>query len=163
MIKRLIKILSIIFLIFFVITIYLSVFGIKTNKFNNKIINSILRIDKNINLNLEDVKYLLNPYNLSVDIKTKNPKISIEGKSVEIREIKTNIALRSLINNEFSIDYLKFEIKKIKLNDIITLGRVFQNSSQLFILNTIIKDGFITANVNLNFDDKGNIKKKLSN
>ena len=159
MIKRLIKILSIVFLIFFITIIYLSVFGIKTNKFNNKIINSILRIDKNINLNLEDVKYLLNPYNLSVDIKTKNPKISIEGKSVEIREIKTNIALRSLINNEFSIDYLKFEIKKIKLNDIITLGRVFQNSSQLFILNTIIKDGFITANVNLNFDDKGNIKK----
>ena len=159
MIKRLIKILSIVFLIFFIIIIYLSVFGIKTNKFNNKIINSILRIDKNINLNLEDVKYLLNPYNLSVDIKTKNPKISIEGKSIEIREIKTNIALRSLINNEFSIDYLKFEIKKIKLNDIITLGRVFQNSSQLFILNTIIKDGFITANVNLNFDDKGNIKK----
>ena len=159
MIKRLIKILSIVFLIFFIIIIYLSVFGIKTNKFNNKIINSILRIDKNINLNLEDVKYLLNPYNLSVDIKTKNPKISIEGKSIEIREIKTNIALRSLINNEFSIDYLKFEIKKIKLNDIITLGRVFKNSSQLFILNTIIKDGFITANVNLNFDDKGNIKK----
>ena len=159
MIKRLIKILSIVFLIFFITIIYLSVFGIKTNKFNNKIINSILRIDKNINLNLEDVKYLLNPYNLSVDIKTKNPKISIEGKSVEIREIKTNIALRSLINNEFSIDYLKFEIKKIKLNDIITLGRVFQNSSQLFILNTIIKDGFITANINLNFDDKGNIKK----
>ena len=159
MIKKLIKILSIVFLIFFITIIYLSVFGIKTNKFNDKIINSILRIDKNIILNLEDVKYLLSPHNLSVDIKTKNPKISIEGKSVEIREIKTNIALRSLINNEFSIDYLKFETKKIKLNDIITLGRVFQNSSQLFILNTIIKDGFITVNVNLHFDDKGNIKK----
>ena len=159
MIKRIIKILLIIFLILVVAIIYLSIFGIKTKKFNNQITDSILKIDKNINLDLKDVKYLLNPYNFTVDIKTKNSKISIDGKSVEIKHIKTNITLKSLFNNEYLIDYLKLETKKIKLNDIVALARFFQQSPQLFVLNTIIKDGLITANVNLNFDDKGNIKK----
>ena len=159
MIKRIIKILLIIFLILVVAIIYLSIFGIKTKKFNNQITDSILKIDKNINLDLKDVKYLLNPYNFTVDIKTKNSKISIDGKSVEIKHIKTNIALKSLFNNEYLIDYLKLETKKIKLNDIVALAQFFQQSPQLFVLNTIIKDGLITANVNLNFDDKGNIKK----
>ena len=158
MIKKIIKILLIIFVILVLAILYLSIFGIKTDKFNNQIINNILKINKKINLDLEDVKYLLNPYNFSIDIKTKNPKISIEGRSIGIKNIQTNVALKPLINNQFSIDYLHIKTKEIKLDDIITLARVFQNSPQLFVLNTIIKDGFITANARLNFDEKGKIK-----
>ena len=159
MIKRIIKILLITFVILVLAILYLSIFGIKTDKFNNQIINNTLKINKKINLNLKDVKYLLNPYNFSIDIKTKNPKILIEGRSIGIKNIHTNVGLKPLINNQFSIDYLNIKTKEIKLDDIIILAKVFQNSPQLFVLNTFIKDGFITANVSLNFDEKGKIKK----
>jgi|TARA_B110000027_G_scaffold118583_1_gene130699 hypothetical protein len=158
MIKSIIKILASIFLILALIILYLSIFGIKTNKFNEQITNNILKINKKINLNLKDVKYLLNPYNFTIDIKTKNPQISLEGRKLEIKDIQTNIALKSLINDQFSIEYLQFKTKEIKLNDIIALGRVFHNSPQLYLLNKVIKDGFINANVSLNFDEKGKIK-----
>ena len=159
MIKRIIKILLITFVILVLAILYLSIFGIKTDKFNNQIINNTLKINKKINLNLKDVKYLLNPYNFSIDIKTKNPKILIEGRSIGIKNIHTNVGLKPLINNQFSIDYLNIKTKEIKLDDIIILAKVFQNSPQLFVLNTFIKDGSITANVSLNFDEKGKIKK----
>ena len=55
MIKKIIKILLITFLILFLAIFYLSIFGIKTDKFNNQITNNILKINKNINLNLSDV------------------------------------------------------------------------------------------------------------
>jgi hypothetical protein len=158
MIKSIIKILASIFLILALIILYLSIFGIKTNKFNEQITNNILKINKKINLNLKDVKYLLNPYNFTIDIKTKNPQISLEGRKLEIKDIQTNIALKSLINDQFSIEYLQFKTKEIKLNDIIALGRVFHNSPQLYLLNKVIKDGFINANVSLNFDERGKIK-----
>ena len=158
MIKKIIKILLTIFLILVIAILYLSIFGIKTDKFNKQINNSFSKINKKINLSLNDIKYLLNPLNLTIDIKTKNPVISIEGRSLGIKAIQTNIALKSLINNQFSIDYLQFKTKEIKLNDIIALGRIFQNSPQLFVLNTVIKDGFITANVSLNFDENGKVK-----
>ena len=159
MIKRIIKILLTIFVILFLAILYLSIFGIKTDKFNNQIIDNTWKINKKINLRLNDVKYILNPYNFTINIKTKNPQISIEGRSLGIKDIQTNIALKSLIKNQFSIDYLKLKTKEIKLDDVIALGRIFKNSPQLFVLNTIIKDGYIIANINLNFDEKGKIKK----
>ena len=161
MIKRIIKTLSIIFVILALSIIYLSIFGIKTDKFNNQITNNILRINSKINLSLKDVNYLLNPYNFTINIKTTNPKILLEGRSLGIKEIQSNVALKSLINDQFSIDDLQITTKEIKLNDIIALARVFQNSTQLFILDSIIKDGFVFANINLNFDASGKIKENF--
>ena len=159
MIKKIIKILLIILLILVLIIFYLSIFGIKTDKFNNQINNNILKINKKINLNLSNVNYLLNPYNFTINIKTKNSKIILQDRSFGIKNIQTNIALKSLINNQFLIDDLQIMINETKLNDIIALARVFQNSPQFFVLDRIIKDGFVTANINLNFDKNGNIRK----
>jgi len=158
MIKKIIKITLGILLILIFVIFYLSIFGIKTNKFNSRINNNILKINKKINLNLNDVKYLLNPYNFSINIKTENSQILLANKNLQIKNIQTNISLNSLINGQFSIDNLQLITKDIKLNDMISLVRTFQNSPQLFVLDTIIKDGFINANINLNFDENGKIK-----
>jgi len=158
MTKKIIKILLITSLILLLVIFYLSIFGIKTDKFNNQISSNILKINKKINLSLSDVNYLLNPYNFTINIKTINPQILIEGRSLRIKNIQTNIALKSLIKDQFLIDDLKITTKEIKLKDIIALAKVFQNSPKLFFLNAIIKDGFVTANVNLNFDEEGKIK-----
>tara|TARA_B100000787_G_scaffold3370_1_gene2515 strand:- start:294 stop:2492 length:2199 start_codon:yes stop_codon:yes gene_type:complete len=158
MIKGIIKILLITFLILILAIFYLSIFGIKTNKFNNQINNSILKINKKINLNLNDVNYLLNPYNFTIKIKTKNPQILLEGRNLGIKDIQTNVALKSLINDQFLINDLRIVTKEIKLNDVIALVRIFQNSAQLYVLDTVIKDGFVTANMNLNFDESGRVK-----
>ena len=158
MIKNIIKILLIIFLIIILSIFYLSFFGIKTNKFNSQISNNILKINKKINLNLSDVNYLLNPFNFTINIKTTNPQILLEGRKLEIKDIQTNIVLKSLINGQISIDDLKITTKEIKVSDVIALLRVLHNSPKFFVLNTIIKDGFVTANLNLNFDEKGNVK-----
>ena len=159
MIKKIIKILLTTSLIFFIAIFYLSFFGIKTEKFNDQINNSIFKINKKINLELSEVNYVLNPYNLTVNVKTKNPQILLDGRNLRIKDIQTNVSIKSLINNQFSIDDLEITTKEIKLSDIIALIRVFQNSPQLFVLNTIIKEGSLTANINLNFDDKGKVKK----
>ena len=158
MIKKIIKILSVILLLLVLAIFYLSYFGIKTERFNDQIINKFLKINKKVNLNLNEINYLLNPYNFTINIKTENPQILLEGNKLEIKKIKTNVSLKSLINDQFSIDDLQITTKEIKVNDIIALLRVFKNSPKLFILNTIIKDGFVIANINLNFDEKGNIK-----
>ena len=157
MIKKIIKILIIIFLVLALVIIYLSTFGIKTDKFNNQISTNIFKINKEINLSLTEVHYLLNPYNFTINIKTTNPQILLEDKSLEIKDIQTNVALKSLIYDQFLIDDVQITTKEIKINDVIRLLRVLQNSPKLFILDTIIKSGFVNARINLNFDDKGNL------
>ena len=159
MIKKLIKILSIIFLIFIGSVLYLSFVGIKTDKFNEKITNRILEINKKISLDIKDIRFSLNPLNLTANITTKSPTIFLEGNKLQIRSLKTNVSLKSLIFDEFLLDQLLISTKPVMLNDLISFVRSFKDTTELFLLDRVIKDGFLTADINLKFDDKGNIKK----
>jgi hypothetical protein len=60
------------FLIILIISIfYLSYFGIKTEKFNNIIKDQILKKNEKINVNLKDIKILLNLKKISFNLITK--------------------------------------------------------------------------------------------
>ena len=126
MIKKLTKIISVILIFLFTAVFYLSFFGVKTDKFNDQITNNILKINKNINLNLSSINYLLNPFDFTVSIKTQNPQILLNNKNLRIKEVQTNISLKSLINNEYLINDLQIKTDEIKINDLITLIRTFQ-------------------------------------
>ena len=159
MIKKLIQYIFLFIIILALLIAYLSFFGISTDKFNSQIKSQFSNINKKINLELNDVKILLDPKNLSINVKTNNPKIFISGNKLEFEHIITNIPLKSFINRDFTIDDLQVSTKKIKLSSLISLVRSFKSSTELFILNNIIEDGFIVGNINLNFDKKGKIKK----
>ena len=156
--KRIIKILIILIITLTTIVIYLSIYGIKTEKFNNEIIKNVSKINKKINLSLNEVSYLLNPLDFSINISAKNPKILLEDKSLNLRDVISNISLKSFINNQFSIDDLKISTKKIQIKDLISLTRAIEGSPQLFVLDNITKEGLISANINLTFDLDGKIK-----
>ena len=156
--KRIVKILIILIITLATIVIYLSIFGVKTDKFNKEIIKNVSKINKKINLSLNEVNYLLNPLNFSINISTKNPKILLEDKSLDLKDITSNISLKSFISNQFSIDDLKISTKEIKIKDLISLTRAVEGSPQLFVLDSITKEGLISTNINLKFDLDGEIK-----
>jgi len=159
MIKKLIKILSVIFLIAVLLIFYLSFVGIKTEKFNESVTNRILEINKKIKLDLKDIKFLLNPFNLTASITTKDPTILLDNNEIQIKNIKTNVSLKSLIFDEFSVEELQISTKAIILKDAILLARSFKNSTELFLLDQVIKDGFLIADIRLKFDKDGKVKK----
>jgi len=156
--KRIVKILVILIITLATIVIYLSLYGVKTDKFNKEIIKNVSKINKKINLSLNEVNYLLNPLNFSINISTKNPKILLEDKSLDLKDITSNISLKSFISNQFSIDDLKISTKEIKIKDLISLTRAVEESPQLFVLDNITKEGLISTDINLKFDLDGEIK-----
>ena len=159
MIKKIIKILSVILLLLILSIVYLSIIGVKTEKFNESITNRVLKINKKIKLDLKDIKFLLNPFTFTASITTKDPTIFLGDNKLQIRSIKTNISLNSLIFKEFSVEELQISTKPITLNDIILLVRSFKNSTELYLLDKVIKDGFLVADIKLKFDNEGSIKK----
>ena len=158
MIKKLIKIILLFTVILTVGVAYLSVFGVKTKKFNQKIKNEITTVNKKLDFKLNEVKFILNPINFSINVKTFGTNIVVDNHSIELESVKTKISLKSLLIKEFSIDNLQISTKRVKLKDIILLTRSFKNSPELFLLNKIIKDGYLIADINLNFDINGKIK-----
>ena len=158
MIKIIIKTISTIVFLLILIIFYLSYIGIKTDKFNNQITNKVLEINKRVKLDLNNVSFLLNPFNFTVKVLTINPKIYLEGSQLEIKSIKTNISLKALLESRFLIDDLQISTKAIKINNVILLARSFRNSTALSLLNSFFKGGFLTADIELNFDDSGKLQ-----
>ena len=156
--KKIIKIISALIIIIILAVSYLSIFGLKTKKFNNQIKENIKSLNQKVDLELKEVQCLLNPFNLSFNARTLGAKIIIDNKLLELESLKSKISLKSLIKKEFIIDNINISTKALKINDIIKLARSFNNSPQLFLINNIIKDGFIVGDINLNFDDNGKIK-----
>jgi len=158
MIKKLIKTLILIFFVLSILIAYMSLIGVNTNAFNNKIKSEILKINKRLNLELKSVKFLLKPSNFTINIKTLDTNLFFDDNKLELESIKTNISLKSFFSKEFSIDDLNISTRAIKLNDIVKLTRSFENSIELFILDKVIKEGFLVGDININFDSNGNIK-----
>ena len=158
MIKKIVKILSIIFLIIVLAIFYLSTYGVKTTKFNNQIKNQLSEINKEINLEIKTIKMTLSPLDFKVDFVTSDTKIIFNNKKIELGVLKTKISLLKLFKNEFSIDNLQISSKSINAKNLVSFIRTLKNDPKLFFLEMLIKDGSLEGSVDLNFDKKGKIK-----
>ena len=68
------------FFIFFIVvivlfTVYLSYFGIETNRFNSLIKNRANEVNRHVQLEFQKTKIHLNPVELNLVLKLKEPKI----------------------------------------------------------------------------------------
>jgi hypothetical protein len=79
----------------FIFIVILSTKGIETSKFNILISNKISKT-KNINLELDTIKFKIDPRELSLFLETENPKIIFRGVSLPAKNIKVYIDFLSL-------------------------------------------------------------------
>ena len=156
--KKFTKFIVLIILLVLAFITYLSTIGFETKRFNNQIESKIKKIDKNLSIELTEVKIVLEPFNLKLKIKTLGPKIRNQNNVIEIENIKTQISLRSLIKDQFSIENLEISTKAIIIKDLISFIRESYKNPELYVLETIIKKGYLIADLKFEFDENGNIK-----
>ena len=158
MIKKIYRILVTLITLLLIIIGYLSTIGIKTDKFNSRIITQVKKIEPNLELNLTEVSATLNPFSLEINAKTIGADLIYKDKTIELESIESNISLKSFINDNFAITGIFISTKSLAIKDIITFTRIFNNDPKLFIANQFIKKGFVVADIRLEFDESGNIK-----
>ena len=138
---------------------YLSLIGIETDRFNSQILSKIKNIDENIEVELKKIKLVLDPLKLKLNVKTVGSKLKKQNKIIEIENIKTQISLKSIITKQFSIENLEISTKSLKIKNLISFIRTFENSPELFILEKTVDNGYLIADVKIEFDTSGKIKK----
>ncbi len=148
---------TILFLIFITLT-YLSIFGVETDKFNSQIKEKIRKFDKNLEAELKEIKLILDPFQFKLQAKTIGTNLIYQNKKIEIENIKTQLSLKSLIEDKFSIENLEISSKSLELKNLISFLRTFKNTPELFIMEKAIKKGYLIADIKLEFDSSGNIK-----
>ena len=152
------KFILVVFLVLISFLTYLTLVGIETNKFNQQILNEIKKIDKNIKVDLKDIKLVLDPFKLKLFTKTIGTKIQNQNKTIEIENIKAQISLKSIISNQFLIEKIKISTKSIEINELIKFIRTLKRSPELFVLEKFIKKGYLIADIEIEFDSQGKIK-----
>ena len=140
------------------IVIYLSIIGIKTDKFNHQITSKVREINSNLDLKLNQVNIKLNPLSFTVDLKTLGTDLSYQDNIIQLENLKSQISLKSIFKNEFAISELAISTKSIALKDLFILVKEVKNYQQLFIANEIIDNGYIVADLKFEFNEVGNIK-----
>ena len=147
-----------IILIFFLFVGYFSFFGIETDKFNQQITNKVKSINNDIQFELKKVKLILEPLKIRIKVKTLGPKIKSNNETLNIESIETHISLKSLINGKFALTSLDISTNSLKVKKLISFIRGVEKDTRLLILENFIKEGFLIADIKINFDDSGNIK-----
>ena len=160
MTKIILKLFTIIFFLILCFVGYFSLIGFETRSFNNQIKENLKKIDSKLDIKINDVKIILDLFNLRINTKTLGPIISYNNKSIDLELIKSEISLLNLLNNKFKLSNLFVSTKSIKLKEVIGFYRSINknNKTELFILENFINRGYLIADFALNFDDQGKLK-----
>ena len=156
---KVIKYISILLGIFFLLITYLSTVGIETEKFNNQIQNLIKQKNDKFDTSLKKIKLTLDPLNFKFNAKTIYAKITFNNKPIELEYIKTQISLNSLIKNQLVASQIEISTKPILLKNFVSFIRSINNRPELFFLEQFIKKGYLIADLKFNFDEFGSLKK----
>ena len=158
MIKKILKLGVILISIIVIFVFYFSYFGIETKRFNQLIKDEITKSNKEIDIELNKVKIILNLKKLSISLKTHDPKIIFKDKKIKLKKIKTNFSIESFLNKDFVVENLFISTEDNTISNIISLARLYENNLQMIVFDKLIKDGSLNADINLSFDEKGKIK-----
>ena len=126
--SNLILLTALVFLVFIVI---LSTLGIETNKFN-KLISDKLSQSNNINLELDTIKFKINPKELSLFLETNNPQITYKEVSTPIKNIKVYIDFLPLFKSNLKIKKTSLIFEELDITQLNKLSKVFKPSNFRF-------------------------------
>ena len=155
--KIIISFISIVFLLLiFLITILLTI-GIETNKFNEFISKKVSQA-KNIDLDLDTIKFKIDLKELSLFLEAKNPKITYREVHVPAKEIKVFINFISLIKSDVKLKKLNLKLKELDITQLNKLSSIIKPSNFKSILNNKIKNGKLISEIEIFLKEDGTIK-----
>ena len=148
--------LIIFFLIISLIVILITI-GIETNKFN-KFISNKASFTKNASLELETVKFKLNPKELSLFLETENPKLTYKKVLVPLRNIKVYIDFISLLKTDPKIKKISLVLEELDITQLNKLSVMIKPSNFKSLLNNKIQKGNLISEIEIFLNDEGNLK-----
>ena len=148
---------------------YLSVFGIKTSKFNSIIISEIKKKEPNIELSLDEIKIKFDIKKFQVYLSTVEPKIIYQNIKIPIKEINLYTKIISVLKSKNEINRAIFSFENFNITDIQKIAiRIKPSNFKNYLLNNLnngeIEKIFIDIKLgeNLKIEDykiNGSVKK----
>ena len=145
-------------LLFFLITLFiiLSTIGLETDRFN-QLISKKIDQTKNVKLELNKIKFKLDPKELSLFLETYEPKIQYNGLLLPTLNVKVYIDFLPLIKTNLIIKKINLNLDKLNIVELNKLSKFIKPSNFKNFLTNNIKEGNLLSELEIFFSANGKI------
>jgi len=151
------------FLIVLIITvsviIFLSYFGLETDKFDDLIKSKANEVNKYVKLEFQKTKIHINPTELNLGVKLQNPKILIKNNEIILSKLNLFLPLRSFITSDFLLKRAEIAFAKNDIKDLTKITGIFLPKFINKKLNKIFHKGNLEGKFIIPFESDGSIGK----
>ena len=133
---------------------YLSIYGIKTDKFNNFINNKVKDFNSKLTLQTENVYIKLNLSERAININTKNANLIAEFNTIKISNVDINLNLIKFLKSESSIKNIKIKSASNLIKDVTSFLNTIDYNLSRYIFYSQIKEGLLNFELDAKLDSK---------
>tara|TARA_Y100001970_G_scaffold287818_1_gene413431 strand:- start:3775 stop:5970 length:2196 start_codon:yes stop_codon:yes gene_type:complete len=162
MFKNFLKIFSLLFIIVILLISYLSIFGIKTSKFNDLIKSEIIKKDKRLRVDINEVFIKLNIKQGSFYLNSKDINLLIRDEQQKVANVDIYVHLSSIITKGSKIKKIVLNSKENEILSLLKFIRAYKINIPALYLENYITKGSIIYNVVVDFVNKSEPIIKLS-
>ena len=143
------------------VVIFLTYFGLETDKFDNLIKNKTNEINQNVKLEFQKTKIHLNPTELNLVVKLQKPKILIKNNEIDLSKLDLFLSLKSFFSSDFllkraEVAFIKNDIKDLTKITSIFLPRIINKR-----FNKIFEKGNLEGEFTIPFNTRWKHWKRL--
>ena len=160
--RFLLKFFILLLVIIFSFTIYLSYFGIETDKFDTLIKEKANEINQNVKLEFNRTKIHLSPRELNLEVRLKEPKILIRSNQINLSKLNLFLSIKSFFSSNFLLKRAEVAFAKNNIKDVTKITNIFVPKIINKMIEKIFSQGQIEGEFIIPFDKSGNIGKDYS-
>jgi len=137
--------------------IFLSYFGIETDKFDSIIKEKANEVNQNVKLEFNKTKIHLSLSELNLVVKLKDPKISIRNDEINLSKLNLFISIKSFFSSDFLLKKAEISFAKNHIKDLTKISNIFVAKIINKQIDKIFVKGEIEGEFIIPFDADGNI------
>ena len=151
--KKILFIITSLLILLIICLAYLSIYGIRTDSFNNLIKTKVKEYNSKLELQIDEVYIKLNLRERAIKINTKKANLIAKSNIIKIINIDVNLNLLKFLKNEKSIKNIKIKSSNNLISDITSFLNVIDYNLPRYIFYSQIKKGLLNFELDFKFND----------
>ena len=139
--------------------IYLSYFGINTDKFDDLIKSKANELNKYIKLEFQKTKIHLNFGELNLVVRLQNPKILVKDNEIDLSKLDLFLSLKSFFSSNFLLERAEVAFIENDIKDLTKITNIFLPKIINKQLNKIFVKGNLEGKFIIPFESDGKLRK----
>ena len=105
--------------------IFLSYFGLETDKFDSFIKSKTNEINENVKLDFNKTKIHLDISDLKILLKLQNPKVLLKNDEINLSKLDFFLSLKSFYSSDFLLEKANVAFEKNDIKDLTKITNIF--------------------------------------